>query len=242
MQIMENEAKSVEDYLRNVDYSIDPNYVPSEFALEFVTFIKMVNGAEGEENKTPVLHYKMLDTLAYGGSRIANMVHRGAAKTTVFAEYLFLYLAVYGSLPNMGNVNLAIYVSDSVENGVKNLRKNLEHRWENSDFLKQYVPEAKFTDIRWEFKNKAGKRLIIKGFGAKTGVRGVKEMGQRPTLAVLDDLVSDEDARSATVIASIEDTIYKAVTYALHPKNNKIIWSGTPFNARDPLYLSLIHI
>jgi predicted phage terminase large subunit-like protein len=239
MQIMENEAKSVEDYLRNVDYSIDPNYVPSEFALEFVTFIKMVNGAEGEENKTPVLHYKMLDTLAYGGSRIANMVHRGAAKTTVFAEYLFLYLAVYGSLPNMGNVNLAIYVSDSVENGVKNLRKNLEHRWENSDFLKQYVPEAKFTDIRWEFKNKAGKRLIIKGFGAKTGVRGVKEMGQRPTLAVLDDLVSDEDARSATVIASIEDTIYKAVTYALHPKNNKIIWSGTPFNARDPLYKAI---
>jgi predicted phage terminase large subunit-like protein len=49
-------------------------------------------------------------------------------------------------------------------------------------------------------------------------------------------LVSDEDARSATVIASIEDTVYKAVTYALHPTHFKTIWSGTPFNARDPLY------
>jgi phage terminase large subunit-like protein len=49
-------------------------------------------------------------------------------------------------------------------------------------------------------------------------------------------LVSDEDARSATVIASIEDTVYKAVNYALHPTKNKIIWSGTPFNARDPLF------
>jgi len=49
-------------------------------------------------------------------------------------------------------------------------------------------------------------------------------------------LVSDEDARSATVIASIEDTVYKAIDYALHPTRRKVIWSGTPFNAKDPLY------
>jgi phage terminase large subunit-like protein len=61
-------------------------------------------------------------------------------------------------------------------------------------------------------------------------------MGKRPTLAVLDDLISDEDARSPTVIKSVEDTVYKAVDYALHPTNNKVIWSGTPFNAKDPLY------
>jgi phage terminase large subunit-like protein len=116
------------------------------------------------------------------------------------------------------------------------MRKNLEFRWENSDFLKQYVPEIRFTDIRWEFKNADGKVFIVKGYGAKTGVRGAKEMGKRPQLAVLDDLISDEDARSATVIAAVEDTVYKAVTYALHPTKNMIIWSGTPFNAKDPLY------
>jgi predicted phage terminase large subunit-like protein len=76
----------------------------------------------------------------------------------------------------------------------------------------------------------------VSGFGAKTGVRGTVELNTRPQLAVLDDLISDEDARSATVIASVEDTVYKAVEYALHPRKNKIIWSGTPFNARDPLY------
>jgi predicted phage terminase large subunit-like protein len=69
-----------------------------------------------------------------------------------------------------------------------------------------------------------------------TGVRGAKEMGTRPQLAVLDDLISDEDARSATVIAAVEDTVYKAVNYALHPTKNMIVWSGTPFNAKDPLY------
>lgn len=156
--------------------------------------------------------------------------------TTLMGEYFFLYLATYGDLPGFGTVDLALYVSDSVENGVKNMRKNLEFRWENSAFLQEYVPEARFTDIRWEFTNKDGKVFIVKGYGAKTGVRGSKELGKRPQLALLDDLVSDEDARSPTVIASIEDTVYKAIDYALHPTKRKVIWNGTPFNSNDPLY------
>lgn len=231
--------KTVDYWLNAVDYNDDPNYVPSYFALEFVNFIKMVNGGQGEENKTPVLHFKMLDQISTGEARIANMVHRGAAKTTVMGEYMFLYLGVYGALPGFGSVELALYVSDSVDNGVKNMRKNLEFRYENSDFLKKYIPVAKFTDIRWEFQNSEGNKFVVKGYGAKTGVRGTKEMGKRPRLAVLDDLVSDEDARSPTVISSIEDTVYKAVEYALHPERNMMIWSGTPFNAGDPLYKAI---
>lgn len=231
-----DQEKKVEDYLNELSYDVPPGYVPSDFALEFVTFIKLVNGAEGEENKTPLVHYYMLDTITEGGKRIINLCHRGIAKTTVMGEYLFLYVATYGELPGFGVVDLALYVSDSIENGVKNMRKNLEFRWENSDFLKEYVPIAKFTDIRWEFRNADGKVFIVKGYGAKTGVRGAKEMGKRPQLAILDDLISDEDARSTTVVAAVEDTVYKAVEYALHPTRNMMIWSGTPFNAKDPLY------
>ena len=236
-QALESAAPwKVEDYINSTNYSVDPKYVPSEFALEFITFIKLVNGAEGEEHKTPLVHYHMLDTLTKGGSRIINLCHRGIAKTTLMGEYLFLYIACYGEIPGFGRIDLALYVSDSIENGVKNMRKNLEFRWDNSDFLKQYIPEAHFTDIRWAFRNVDGKMFIVKGYGAKTGVRGAKEMGKRPSLAVLDDLISDEDARSATVISAVEDTVYKAVNYALHPTKNMIIWSGTPFNAKDPLY------
>lgn len=229
-------AKAVDDYLNGVSYLDDLNYIPQSFAMEFVTFIKLVNGDRGEENKTPILHYRMLDQISGGNTRITNLVFRGAAKTTLMGEYLFLYLGVYGSLPGFGKVELALYVSDSIDNGVKNMRKNLQYRYENSDFLRKYIPEANFTDIRWEFKNADGNVFVVKGYGAKTGVRGSKEMGKRPRLAVLDDLISDEDARSDTVIASIEDTVYKAVDYALHPERNMIIWSGTPFNAKDPLY------
>jgi len=229
-------AKSVEAYLNDISYANDPSYVPSPFALEFINFIKLVNGDKGEENTSPVVHYHMLDQIISGGPAVANMCARGLAKTTLLAEYLFLYIACFGELPEFGAINLALYVSDSIENGVKNMRKNLEFRWENSDFLKKYIPHTKFTDIRWEFKNLEGHIFVVKGYGAKTGVRGAKEMGVRPQLAVLDDLISDEDARSDTVIASVEDTVYKAVNYALHPTKHKIIWSGTPFNARDPLY------
>lgn len=229
-------AMTVEEYLSAINYEVDPNYLPSDFALEFVTFIKLVNGNEGEEHKTPLVHYYMLDTLYNGEDKTINLCHRGMAKTTVMGEYLFLFIGTYGGLPFFGNIDLALYVSDSIENGVKNMRKNLEFRRENSEFLMEYIPDARFTDIRWEFRNADGHVFIVKGYGAKTGVRGAKEMGKRPQLAVLDDLISDEDARSATVIAAVEDTVYKAVDYALHPTKSLTVWSGTPFNQKDPLY------
>ena len=162
-------AQTIDEMLNGITYDAanDSGYVPSDFALEFINFIKLVNGAAGEENLTPVLHFKMLDQISGMKQNIANMLFRGSAKTTLLAEYLFLYLGVYGKLPGFGKIDLALYVSDSIENGVKNMRKNLEFRWENSEFLQQYIPVKKFTDIRWEFINAEGNQFIVKGYGAK---------------------------------------------------------------------------
>lgn len=234
-----NQGNSITQMLNNVSYAHDPNYVPTQFAVEFVNFIKLVNGSEGEENKTPTLHYRMLDTFVSPATRIANMLFRGSGKTTVFGEYMFPYLAIYEDLPGFGKIDFAIYVSDSMENGVKNLRKNMEYRWESSEFLQTYIPKIKFTDNRWEFTNLDGHTLIVKGYGAKSGVRGSKAKAKRPTFALLDDLVSDEDARSETVISAIEDTVGKAVNHAMHPTHKKLVWNGTPYNARDPLYKAI---
>lgn len=156
--------------------------------------------------------------------------------TTVFGEYTILYLATYGKLPNFGDICFMLYVSDSMENGVKNMRKNLETRYNNSEFLQKVLPTAKFTDNCWEFTNLDGHQLVVNGYGASTGVRGTKKLGTRPQLALLDDLLSDDDAKSPTIITSVENTVYKAITHALHPKKHKIVWCGTPFNKRDPLY------
>lgn len=181
--------------------------------------------------------------------------------TTLFSEYLILYIAAFGYMPGFGEVNLMLYVTDSIENGVKNLRRNVEYRYQESEFLQHMIPNQsikigtegagyvdlneyesqtaggrKFTDIRMELVNNKGHRLVVKGYGSLTGVRGAKEMGTRPQVAMLDDLMSDEGARSSVVVETIKNTIYKAVSKALHPKRQKIIFIGTPFNASDPLY------
>lgn len=224
-------------WLDEVDYSglNSSSYVPSEFALTFMNFIKLVNGVQGESNKTPAVHLKMLDKIVGGSPYIANLCFRGAAKTTLFMEYFSLFLGVFHYLPDFGPVDGMIYVSDSMENGVKSARKNIEFRYNNSEFLQLWIPQAKFTDNYMEFVNKNGEMLGIKMFGAKTGLRGTKIFGKRPVLAVLDDLVSDEDANSRAAMMTIKDTVYKGVNHALDPTRRKVLFNGTPFNKEDIL-------
>jgi len=233
---MKKARRELEDLLKDTDYGwLNSDYRPSLFALEFITFIKLVNGGEGEENKSPNIHMEMLDQIVEHDENLF-VSFRGSAKTSVLHEYMFLYIATYGKIPKFGNVNVAMYVSDTIDNGVKSMRQNLEFRWQKSDFLQKYVPHARFTDVRWEFENKDGKKFCVRGFGASTGVRGFKEYGQRPTWAGFDDLMSDKNAESATITRDIRNIIYKAARQALHPKKRKINWTGTPFNKKDPLY------
>lgn len=230
--------KDLETWLDEVDYSFlnSPDYVPTTFALEFMNFIKLVNGQEGESNKTPPIHLAMLDKLALSTrDYLANLLFRGAAKTTVFMEYMVLYLAVFGYLPGHGKVEAMIYVSDSMENGVKNARKNIEFRYDNSAFLQRFIKKATFTDPYLEFESIDGHRLGVKMFGAKTGIRGSKIFGKRPTFCVLDDLVSDDDAHSQAAMDAIKATVYNGVNHALDPTRRKVIFNGTPFNKTDIL-------
>lgn len=233
----ELEKKTLDEWLDEVDYSDFDDYIPSEFALMYLAFIKLVNGTEGEQNKTPVIHLKMLDKLVSGNRRIANLCFRGAAKTTLFFEYLVLFIAVMGGIPEFGKITGMIYVSDSMDNGVKSARKNIEYRYYNSEFLQNWLPEegVKFTDAYIQFKSKDGHLLGVKMFGAKTGIRGTKIFGKRPVLAVLDDLVSDDDAKSKSSMNAIKDTVYKGIDYALDPNKRMIVFNGTPFNLEDIL-------
>lgn len=230
--------QTVDQWLNSVDYkALNSNeYVPSVFSINYVNFIKLVNGNEGESHKSPVIHLRMLDELAGKRTRLANLCSRGIAKTTLFGEYLSLYIALYGEIDGFGKIEGMIYVSDSMENGVKSFRKNVEYRYNNSEFLQKYIPQAKFTDAYIEFTNADGHKLGIRLFGAKTGLRGTKIFGKRPVLAVLDDLVSDDDAKSKSVMQAIKDTVYKGVDYALDPSRRKIVFCGTPFNKNDILY------
>ncbi len=234
------DALTVDQHLDLVNYSEvnSGEYVPSNFAIGFVDFIKMVNGPAGEEHPTPAVHYKMLDNIAGKKTRTVNLCSRGLAKTTLMFEYLVLYLAVFNKIEGFGEVEAMIYIADSMENGVKTGRKNVEERYNRSPFLQKMLPPqyVKFTDAYMEFRNLDGKKLGVRMFGAQTTVRGVKIFGKRPNLAVMDDLVSDADAMSKVQMESISKTVYNAVQAAMHPTRKKIILSGTPFNKNDIIY------
>ena len=256
--------ESIQSKLNAVDYSFK-NYVPSLNSLKMATFIKNVNGGI-MENKTPIIHLKMLDLAMSDKNRIALLCYRGSAKSTLFGEYTPLYSACYNEFGNMKNLHFIIYIADSIENGVKTFRRNLEYRYMNSEFLQEFIPNKgikysatdttskyqmplsdkdlddihnagrNITDLRMEFINKEGKPLCIKAYGCNTGIRGTREYNLRPQMAIIDDIVRDKDAKSDAIIETLENTIHKAVQYALHPNMNKAIWLGTPFNAKDPLY------
>ena len=232
--------KSVDEWLDAVDYSHlnSGHYLPGKFALRFMNFIKLVNGGQGEESLTPVVHLAMLDRVQGKQERIVNLCARGMAKTTLFMEYMTLYLAIFGEIDGFGDVSGMIYVSDSMDNGVKSARKNIEFRYQHSEFLQEWLPpkQCHITDNYMEFCSRDNNRLGVKMFGAKSGLRGTKIFGKRPNLAVLDDLLSDDDAKSKASVESIKDTIYKGVDYALDPRRRKIVFSGTPFNKNDPIY------
>jgi predicted phage terminase large subunit-like protein len=234
--------KTVDDFLNEVDFMMlnsNGGFVPSAFSLKFMNFIKLVNGDAGEDNKTPVMHLAMLDKLATKNRKTANLCARGTAKTTLFMEYLVLYLAMFGTLPNFGSVTGMLYVSDSMDNGVKSARNSIEFRYNNSEFLQHWIPKARFTENYLEFENKRGHKLGVKMFGAKSGIRGTKIFGKRPVLAVMDDLVSDADSKSKTAMEAIKDTIYSGVQYALDPMRHKMILNGTPFNKEDIVYSAI---
>lgn len=225
--------QSLTEWLKEVDYDALNRYEPSELALKFVAFIKLVNGAQGESHPTPPFHLYMLDKLTSPEELIVNLCFRGSGKTSVYAEYLFPFLAAFPKLPHLGDISVALFIADSMENGAKNLRKNMEHRYNNSEFLQTILPKAKWTDTSIEFTNEKGHEFSLKMYGASTGFRGTKTFGKRPNLVILDDIIPDEAGKSTTLMNNIKDMLYNAVIPALDPTCKKVILNGTPFSAND---------
>lgn len=236
--------KTLDQWLDEVNYKLlnSENYKPTEFALKFMNTVKLINGKRGESHVTPPVHLAMLDKLETRlSNRVINCCSRGLAKTTVFAENLPFYVALFHELPHLKDISVMIYVADTMENGAKSLRKNIEYRYRNSEFLLKYLPEnkAKFTDNFIEFTNIDGAKFAIRLYGATSGIRGVKEYGKRPQLCIIDDIFSDEAARSKAIRDLMEATINDGVMNAMDPTNNLIIFNGTPFNKEDLLVKSI---
>jgi len=234
-------ALSINDRLKSLDVSAINNREPSDFAIRFINFIKLCNDT-GEENISPPFHYEMLDRAFMPDGerknrrrRILNVVFRGSGKTTIFVEYLIFYLAIFRELPTVKEVDSILIVMDSMDNGIVNLKKNMEERYKGSSFLKEYLPNTFFGKREFTLENKDGETFDCVLNGVKQGIRGTKRQKKRPKVAIFDDIFKDDDVYSEDILKKIANVMDKGVKYALHPTEHIIIWNNTVFLSDDPV-------
>lgn len=242
---MQNQKKSLDEYLKSVDYSYlnSSKYQPSLFALQFVNFIKLVNGEQGETNKTPPMHLKMLDTIAYRKrNHLVNLAFRGSSKTTVFGEYMTLYLAIFHELPGLKDITGMMYIADTMENGAKSLRKNIEHRYEHSEFLQAMLPRqgVKFTDNYLEFTNTDGKQFGVRLFGATALSLDSKLFTENGFTTIKDcqigDYIYGPDGKLARIYAK-SPVFYKPMYELVLKDGRKLKVSEDHINSLEERYI-----
>jgi len=215
-ELEKDDNLSLERLIREVDYRrFTKEYVPSAFSIQFVNFIKLVNGTSPEENSTPFFHYEMLDDIPRY-KNILIVAARGLAKSSIITEYMILYLAVFGRIPNFGEIKVGMVVCDTMDSGIKNLRNNLEHRYNSSEFLQKFVPKVRFTDQEWDFQNSDGKDLTFRGYGI--------------TPLALDSYLHLEDGNTR----KIEDISVGDIIYGANGQLTEVIGKSDVFNR--PMY------
>lgn len=169
---------TVDKLLDWVDMELDW-YVPSNDAIEFILFIRLVLGEE-PENTNPKAHYFLIDCVfqnecvrPYFEERGINfdelkgrtvvLCTREFAKS-VMVVYLILYMAAKGKIPNFGNVRYGIYVSDSMRNNVKTTMETIGKVYQESKYLRSLMEDARLVQDEVNFIRKPSTKKEIEIF------------------------------------------------------------------------------
>ena len=212
------------------------NYVPTEEALKFITFIRMTGN---EENVSPEAHYKIADVLFSSDEQDWNAIIeclRGLGKSTV-VEYAVIYVAALGYWPGFGKTPFMVFLGASQEGNVKQFFKNVASKIENSPFLRELVEIARVTDSEIELINNKGVETILVGKGMSTNWRGVRsKRGARPTVLIADDILGNDVMTSQAIRDTIDTNWFSSALPALDPRKYKIVYIGTPLSEDDLLH------
>lgn len=220
------------------DYTL--GYKPKHMSAKFFSWVNL--NISKEQHKTPRMHYQMIDELLSEDQNVQAMVHRGGAKSTVMTNYLPVYVACHGSLPNFGEVHNLIIFSATIEQAIDQL-KAVRDIWDNSDSLQEILTLAKDRNgktvadkvdhICWE--NKDGHRIHIQAKGAGQSMRGTKKNGYRPQLLIFDDILVDAILTSENERKKLKVWYYSTVANSVDVSHYKKIVVGTPMTDDDLL-------
>ncbi len=210
-------------------------YIPSEDALKFVSFIR---ASGNESNNSPEVHYKIADGLfspKQADRKLLIECTRGLGKSTT-VEYAVIYAAAIGEWPGFGKVPFVVFLGASMEGNTKQFFKNVANKIERSKFISSVLKVKRCTDNELELVNADGVEMMVVGRGMSTNFRGLRsKSGDRPTLVIADDILSNEVATSDTIRNTIDTNWYNSVLPALDPTKHKIIYIGTPISDKDLL-------
>lgn len=234
--------QTVDEFLDNVDYSegFINGYKPSDFAIKYLSFCSLLNQSIGlETDPTPISHFIILDSLVYGGKATVSLCSRGQGKTTLVPTRMPWYMAVFNEMPRIPKLDFMLYVTDSIDNGVKTLKRTMADTYDNSALLQELIPHYHNTEQEHIFTNVNGVKSYMNCFGILGGIRGQQRKGMRPQLAVLDDIMSDKTGDSPAALEKMNEVIYSGILPALDPKVGKLLFQGTPFDNKDPIYSAI---
>ena len=214
-------------------------YYPKKESLEFLSWCNA--NLIAEDNKTPRIHYEMLDTVLSEEKRVQAIVFRGGAKTTLLNTKLALYVASLGYMPNFKNKdgeiqtikNMMIF-SGSEEQAI-GLLEEIVFMWENSEVLQQTLKLEKATKKNARFRNEKGDVIYIQVKGSGQSLRGTKRAGKRPQLMLFDDILPDDALFSKTERQKVTKWFTSSVQPAVDVNFNKMVVVGTPFADDDIL-------
>ena len=210
-------------------------YIPSIDALKFIGFIR---ASRNESNDSPEVHYKIADALFSPDKKDWKTLiecTRGLGKSTT-VEYAVIYAAAIGEWPGFGKVPFIVFLGASQEGNVKQFFKNVANKIERSKFISNVLKVKRVTDNELELVNVNGIETMIVGRGMSTNFRGLRsKSGDRPTLVIADDILSNEVATSDAIRNTIDTNWYNSVLPALDPTKHKIVYIGTPISDKDLL-------
>lgn len=186
--IFDDGKVTVDKLLDVVDMKLDW-YVPSEDAIKFVIFIRLVLGEE-PENSNPKTHYFMIDCIFKSPNVKSYFDERGIDfeklnrkvvvlctrefSKSVLITFLILFMASEGRMPGFGRVNYGVYVSDSMRNGVRNTFNTLEKIYLASKYLQSLFEDTRFTDSEMNLVRKPRTKKEIELWHQHVEIEGNK--------------------------------------------------------------------
>ena len=222
--------------INEADYSKE--YYPSNHAIEFFAWFKIFFN---EPNKTPPVHFMLIDHLNSKYRHKVIMCFRGFGKSTLM-RYNILYWIFKGKKPNFGEFQYLLVVQDNVEMAASTI-DTLAHLIENSELSKYLsIVKKKLGDdpTLFVYNKELNKEFYIKGRGSGQSMRGINIRGIRPQILIFDDIENDEKHGTKETRKKLKNWFRNVAMPAVDENKNEMIVIGTPIH-EDSLLVNLVN-